>query len=156
MRLFRILRGIIGTAVTWSAAWVTLSVLPLAVAGLFGVAMPSRGLLAMMLLNRLLSGALNGLAFASIVAIAGRRTTFAQLRLPWIAICGALGGIALPLVVQLVFGVGIPLRFLAYALGTDALFGATLATVSLSVARRAPDAPRLDRPAGAALDAGTA
>jgi hypothetical protein len=156
MKLLWVLRGVIGTAAVWAAGWTTLSLVPLGLLAVFGATLPSSDWLPILLINRLISGATNGVAFASIVAVAGRRKTFAQVGLPWIATCGALGAMLLPLVGQLAWGAAIPWGYLPYALGIDAIFGATLAAGSLSLARRIPDERRLDARNSAALDAGVA
>jgi hypothetical protein len=88
------------------------------------------------------TGAINGGVFSTVLAIAGRRKTFESLSLPWIAACGAIGAVVLPVVVRSVLlstiGVDLPITAFVGMLATNAALGAGFAAASLAVARRAP------------------
>jgi hypothetical protein len=103
----------------------------------------------MVLLSATLGGAVNGVVFGGIVALAGRRKTFADVSLPWIAVCGAIGGMLLPSIALAFTGPTLPVSILARVILGNAVAGATLAAASLAVARRAPE--RLDAHATAEL-----
>jgi hypothetical protein len=145
MRIVRVLRGIVGTASFWVALWVPVSLLPLGLAILAGNPFPS-GALRAFLMAQALVGAINGLVFASVVAIAGRRRTFEGLKTSWMAACGAVGGAAGPFAVAALMlsnsSAIIPASALLETLITNAFLGAGLASLTLSVARRAPALPR--------------
>lgn len=153
MRILRVLRGIVRTAITWVVLWVPVSLVPLGLAVLGGSPFPE-GALRAFLLTQAVAGTLNGVVFGSVVAIAGRRRTFEALSMPWMAACGAVGGAAGPSVIAAVMlsgnSIALPASVLLTTMVTNALMGAGLATLTLSVARRAPG---LSRDAGAALPA---
>ena len=156
MQLLRVVRGILKTALVWGAAWIPLSLFPLSVAALLGADLPPRVIFGPMLLQSAMMGVINGIVFGSVVAIAGRRKTFAGISLKWIAVCGAVGGALFPflarsLVVALT-DVSLPLTSLAATLVTNAVLGAGLAATSLALARRAPALPRAEEPAPEALE----
>jgi len=141
MRILRVLRGIVKTAVTWAVVWVPLSLIPLGISAFFGGYLTSRVLVAMVV-SQALAGAINGTVFATVLALRGRRKTFESLSLPWIASCGAIGAVVFPVGVRAVLlsTLGFQLSPVAFAwtLVTNAALGAGLAAISLSVARRAP------------------
>jgi hypothetical protein len=62
--------------------------------------------------------------------------------MPWIAACGAIGGVLFPFVTRAVLFVSTDLPIPAFALlgtfATNVVLGAACAAVSLKVARRAP------------------
>ena len=101
MRILRILRGIVKTALTWAVVWVPVSLIPFGLAALVGSPLPP-GVLGPLLITQAVMGAINGGVFASVLAIAGRRKTFETLSLPWIAACGAVGGALFPVAIQAV------------------------------------------------------
>lgn len=145
MDIGRLLRGIVRTSLTWAAITVPLSLIPFGVASLFGSPVPVR-IWGVLLLTSGVMGLINGGVFATLLAIAGRRTTFERLSLAWIAACGALGGALVPFVSRAVViamtDVPMPATALVWTLTTNALLGAGFATVALSAARRAPALPR--------------
>ena len=160
MRILRILRGIGKTALTWAVAWIPFSLIPFGLVTLFGgVPLPS-GVWGALLISTALTGAINGAVFAGVLAIAGRGKTFETLSLRWIAACGAVGGALFPLAARAVLlatvDVSIPITALMSSLVTNAVLGAGFATVTLSIARRAPALPRADGVARAAIEAGAA
>lgn len=117
-------------------------------------------ILGAMLLGQAVAGAANGVVFASMLAIAGRRKTFETLSLPWIAVYGAAGGVLFPFAVRAVLfsTMHLPIPPMALLLGfvTNAVLGAGLATLTLSIARRAPALRGGNDPAVPAIDAGAA
>jgi hypothetical protein len=157
MRIIRILRGIVLTALTWAVAWVPVSLILIGLATLFGVHL-APGFLSRYLIVQAIVGAINGGVFASILAIAGRRKTFETLSMPWIATCGALGGALIPFAgrVLLSASFALPVTALISIFVTSALLGAAGATLTLSIARRAPAFPRSDNAARPALDSSAA
>jgi hypothetical protein len=159
MRIARLLRGIVKTAITWAVVWVPLSLIPFGLATLFGARPPSR-VLVQILISQLVTAAINGGVFASVLAIAGRRKTFETLSLRWIAACGAVGGVVFPVLgralVYATLDVRIPATALVGSLVTNAVLGAGLATMTLSLARRAPALPRASGLAQPAVESGAA
>ena len=141
MRVLRVLRGIAKTAMAWSVAWVPLSLIPFGIGAFFGGYFTPRILVAMVV-SQALAGAINGAVFATVLALRGRRRTFESLSLPWIASCGAIGGVVFPVGVRALLlstvGIQMPLIGFAWALVTNAALGAGLAAISLALARRAP------------------
>jgi len=94
-------------------------------------------------------GLLGGLAFSSVLAIAGRRRRFDELSLPRFAAWGALGGLAVSLIpaAMVVLGLAtpaVPLWQITVGLaGPLMVGGAVAASGSLALARRAEDRQRL-------------
>ena len=132
------LRGLVKTAVVWAVASVPLALIPFGLWLLTGSSLPTNDVLQMVLLSAVLGGALNGIVFGGIVALAGRRKSFADVSLPWIAVCGAIGATLLPAIALAFAESPLPVSILARIVVGNAVAGATLATVSLAVARRAP------------------
>ena len=159
MRILRLLRGVIGTAVAWVVPWVPISLIPLGLAILAGNPFPE-GALRAFLVTQTVAGLFNGVVFASVVAIAGRKRTFEGLSMPWMAACGAVGGAAGPSLIAAVMlsnnSIALPASVLVSTLITNGLLGAGLASLTLSVARRAPELPSASMDALRAHDAGTA
>ncbi len=157
MRISRILSGILKTALTWAVVWVPISLIPLGVAALFGARLAS-GVWGPFLISQALMGAINGAVFAGVLAIAGRRKTFETLSLPWIASCGGVGAAMFPFVFRAVLltalDVPMPAMALLSTLVSNAVLGAGLATLTLSIARRAPALPASESAAQPAIDAG--
>ncbi len=90
-------------------------------------------------------GFLGGLAFSTVLGIAGRRRRFEELSLPGVAAWGALGGLLVSLIPATMTAIGlatpnIPLWQITLALaGPFTLGGAIAASGSLALARRAED-----------------
>lgn len=96
MKVIRVLRGVLGTAAAWSLALIPLTLASWSVtAALFGGG-PSLEHWAPMVIGAAVRGAISGAAFATVLAIAGRRRTFASLRLRDMVLWGAVGGIVAP------------------------------------------------------------
>jgi hypothetical protein len=145
MRLTRVLRAILGTAVTWGAAWClifaplsipTMKMLmrsdgphPLSFLQAVWFVVKANGAMAFAM------GAVLGTAFALLLLLLSRRASSLQ-RLSYLGI-GALGAVATPAMSVIMFGTGIGLRAMAPLL----VLGASTAMASLAIARRAPDRP---------------
>lgn len=159
MRIPPILRGIVATALTWAVVWVPFALIPFGFATLAGAHLPLRMFLALVA-GQAITGALSGATFAGLLAIAGRRRTFESLRLPWIAGLGAVGGIVFPFAVRATLlttmDVAVPVSALLSGLATSALLGAGCASLTLSIARRAPALPPAPRRGAPAVGTGTA
>jgi hypothetical protein len=142
--IWRRLRGIAGTMLTWSVGGGLLGAV--AGAGLWVTVLLPRGhdvairdLLLGMGMAGALAGAVSGVGFALVLAVAERRRSFDELRAWRVGACGAAAALAMGGLVSRSPGV-------AVACGTLG-FGA--AATSLAVARRAlvaaPAAARLPR-----------
>lgn len=88
-------------------------------------------------------GALSGAAFAVVLALTERRRTIENLSTSRIAIWGALGAVALPLLLTAIDVVRTPVglrgyswRFPLLILAVSAALGAACATATLALARR--------------------
>jgi len=90
-------------------------------------------------------GFLGGLAFSTVLGIAGRRRSFEELSLPGVAAWGALGGLLVSLIPAAMTAIGlatpnIPVWQITLALaGPFTIGGAMAASGSLALARRAED-----------------
>ena len=159
MRIVRLLRGIVTTALTWAVVWVPFSLIPFGLATLFGADLPVR-VLGALIIGKALTGAVSGASFAGLLAIAGRRRTFESLSLPWIAGLGAIGGAIFPFAIRATLlttmDVSLPASALVSALVTSALLGAGCASLTLSIARRAPALAPSEQPSAPAVGAGAA
>ncbi len=95
-------------------------------------------------------GLLGGVAFATILGIAGRGRRFSGLSIPKCAGWGALGGLVVSLIPATMVGLGlatakVPIWLLTAALaGPFALGGASAAAASLALARMAGDRESLE------------
>ena len=127
-KLLRRARGIIGTGLTWAAAWIGLG-------GLLGAAIgfPLSSVFRMALSNSV-GGFIAGASFAVILSIAERKHTLADLSLKRVALWGAAGG-AMVTSIPLVFGA--PLAFLLGPVIINGGVGAVLASGSVAMAKRA-------------------
>ena len=147
MRVFRRLRGILGTALVWAVPWTIVGALVTLVAtvippggsawlqspaALLSVALASAKVFGTL-------GALCGAAFAGTLALLGRRVTLAELRTSTILEAGAIGGALVPLTVlaarTLLIGPAGPDTYLA--IGLSSVFGAGSAWLMQRIARRA-------------------
>ncbi len=79
IRILQTLRGVAATQLTRAVVWVGRSALPFGVAKLVGTDIPLRTL-AVTLLSQGLLGAISRSVFATVLAVAGRRKTFATSR----------------------------------------------------------------------------
>ena len=140
MRIVRILRGIVTSAVTWAGLWMPSALIPIGMAALTGNPLPL-SVVGAILVSQGLIGAVNGVVFATVLAIAGRRKTFESLSMPLMAACGAVGGVLFPVVVRTVMLSTLGIQIMPTALiflVINALLGAGCAALTLHIARRAP------------------
>ncbi len=134
----RRIRGAVGTALTWAAAWFGFGAIVALVGGggLADLYLQSAGLAA--------AGFVGGGIFSTVVGIVEGRRRFDEMSLPRFAGWGAVGGflLAAPLVIMSVAVGGTPNVFLS--LGAITLLGAVSAAGSLALARRADDRELLE------------
>ena len=155
MKMLRVLRGILGTAVAWSVAWIPLTVATWSVAALLGSHVPPARYWGAMLASAAIRGFICGAAFASVLAIVGRRRSFSTLRFRHMALWGAVGGLVAPIISLSALALGsvaLPPLAIGLSLGFSSVVGALSAVSTLYVARRAPGLPAaeyavLDAPA---------
>jgi hypothetical protein len=127
-RFMRRVRGVLGTAVTWSLAWVGLG------AGFGALAGLPLSFLLRMALNSSVAGFVAGASFAVILSVAERNNSLEDLSLRRVALWGAGGGLLLSLI-PMAFGVPVP--YLLGPLVINGGIGAGMATGSVVLARRA-------------------
>lgn len=143
MRLPRVLRGVLGTAVAWGLAWIPITLVTIGVSALFGGPLPPLHYFEPLLAGAVIRGAISGAAFAGVLAVAGRRRTFGTLRARDMLAWGAMGGLVASgvLIGSLVLtsAVSIPATAVALGLGWAALTGAVCGVGTLGIARRAPE-----------------
>jgi len=133
-RLLRKIRGIVGTGLTWAGAWIGLGAVLGVVAGF-----PLTSVFRLALSNSI-GGFIAGASFALILSVAERKRTLDDLSLRRVALWGAVGGVVVTSI-PLLFGT--PLAFLLGPLLINGGIGASLASGSVVMARRA-DRKRLD------------
>ena len=133
-RILRRIRGIIGTGLTWAAAWIGLG------AGLGALAGFPLGSLFRLALSNSVGGFIAGASFALILSLAERKRTLEDLSLKRVAMWGAVGGLV---VTSIPLAFGAPLAFLMGPLVINGGIGAALASGSVAMAKRA-DRRRLD------------
>jgi hypothetical protein len=132
-RIWRRIRGIVGTGLTWAVGWagITLGI------GLMVVGIPFR-FFGPIALSGLFQGFFAGAGFAVILSIAERRRTLEDLSLKRVGLWGALGGILLRLpTLPLVLPLGIPIPSILVPIAIDGLMGAVFASGSVALAKRA-------------------
>jgi hypothetical protein len=143
MRILRIIRGIATTALTWAAVWVPVSFVAIGVASVFRTG-PALGMsVTRFAIVQATLGAITGAVFATSLAIAGGRRTLGTLKMPLMAVCGAGVATFVPVLVRigLVGGLDVPMTAIVSTFLTSGLVGATCATLTLAIARRAPALP---------------
>jgi len=133
-RILRKIRGMIGTGLTWAAAWIGLGAVLGALAGF------PMGSLFRLALSNSVGGFIAGASFALILSVAERRRTLEDLSLRRVALWGAIGGLV---VTSIPLAFGAPLAFLMGPLVINGGIGAALASGSVVMAKRA-DRRRLD------------
>jgi hypothetical protein len=128
MRTFlRRLRGAVVVGLTWSVLWIAIG---LAIFGVISLADPGQiepgeGLrTALPILGTV--GFLSGLGFSALLSIIERRRSLEKLSLPRVALWGALGSAAIPLIMRGADGVW----------PETAVLGAICAAGTLAIARR--------------------
>jgi hypothetical protein len=157
MRILSLLRGVAATALTWAVIWVPFSLISFGLGTLFG-ADASLRMLGGLVAAHAVTGAINGAVFAGLLAVAGRRRSFESLSMPWFAGLGAIGGALFPFAFRATLlatvDVSIPVSAWLMGLATTALVGAGCASLTLSIARRAPALPAPDQANAPAVTAG--
>lgn len=145
MKILKVLRGMIGTAVTWGLAWIPLSAGLWAASGLLGG--PPMELWGPLLLGAGVKGAISGAAFGGLLSLVARRRSFSELTFPQLMACGAVGALIAPAITfatligrDIVF----PPWFIGYSMTVGALSGAVTAAGTLYAARRAPELAAAD------------
>ena len=129
-RLLERARGVLGTALTWAAAWVGLGI---GIGALVGF---SLRYIVPLALNNAVGGFIAGASFAVILSIAERHKSLEDLSLRRVAMWGAVGGLLLSCI-PLAFGV--PLAYLLGPLVINMGIGAGMASGSVALAKRAED-----------------
>ena len=134
----RWLRGALGIGVTWAALWMLIGVVLWGGFKLFqpGDIDPGEGLSHVLPILGLV-GLLSGVGFATVLSLTERRRKLRELSLVRVALWGALGSAAIPLVLGAPAGEG----------WVASIFGAVFASASVAIARRGSDADKsLDGP----------
>ena len=154
----RRLRAALGNAVTWAVGWAPVGL----VLGMWvAYGLPPRvsfwGIAFEMALSTALAGFIAGGAFAIVLGVVERKRTLADLKVSRIALLGAAGGMAFPVVSFLISGLGgvnLGADFYLATLGLTGVLGAGCSAGSLLLARRAE---RLELETGAPdqLEAGS-
>jgi hypothetical protein len=132
--IMRKIRGMVGTGLTWAAAWIGLG------AGLGAIAGFPLGSLFRLALSNSIGGFVAGASFALILSVAERKKTLNELSLKRVALWGAVGGLV---VTSIPLAFGTPVAYLLGPLLINGGIGAGLASGSVIMARRA-DRRRLD------------
>jgi hypothetical protein len=159
MRILRVLRGVLKTALTWAVVWTPFALISYGMATALGAELPP-GLLVGFFVGKALTGAVSGALFAGLLAIAGRRRTFDSITLPWIAGLGAVGGGLFPVAIRATMfaftDIALPTSALLAGLATSMVLGAGCASLTLAIARRGPALPASERTSAPAVGAGAA
>lgn len=154
MRLLRLLRGTIGTAITWAVGWTLAgTALRLAQAAVFDFfGLDASLLLRFTVIGGLfyaISGAFAGGLFAMLMAVNERRRTFSELSTRRVVAWGTLAGLSYPVLwftVRTVMFGSAYIGGLLFSFIVPAALGAASAWGMLSLARRSnpPDPLMLD------------
>lgn len=144
MRAFRLLRGIVSTALAWGFAWAVLGATFTLVTGLVNAFdVPMRAYASVAPISALFYGTVGiwaGGIFAITMAISERRHIFTELRMSRVVTWGVLGGASYPLVGWVISKLtSQEIGGLATALAVTATFGALSAWAMLRLARRSAD-----------------
>ena len=129
----RRIRGAVGTALTWAAAWLGVGAIVGLVGGVGAVALA---------ISWAQMGFVGGVIFSTLLGILAGRRRFDEMSLPRFAAWGAVGGLLVTLVMALVFGD--PVMGLLGPASVLTLLGAGSAAGSLALARRAEDRELLE------------
>ncbi len=142
------IRGILGTGLTWAAAWSVVGTIIRSLAAVIAggtVAAPSGSLVTgvvVLLVTFGVMGFIGGAAFSVVLGIAEGRRSFDQMSLPRFAAWGAAGGLLVSLFFQISPAGSPGISVMAASVLT--LLGAGSAAGSLALARRADDRELLD------------
>lgn len=142
MKITRQVRAIARIAVTWGVAFSALGAVALGIGLAFRVLPPEfhrMVVLPILMTRTFVAGAVSGTLFATLFARAERNRTLATLSARRVALWGFLGA-GLPAAITLGLGAAriIPVGVMGAACIAYGLIGATLGTVMVKVARRAP------------------
>jgi hypothetical protein len=145
MKITRQVRAIGRIAVTWGVAFSALAVAAVGIGLAFRALPPDFrhvGLVAIVMTRAFVAGAVSGTLFATLFARAERNRTLASLSARRVALWGFIGASA-PAAITLGLGAAriIPVGVMGAACIAYGLIGATLGTVMVKVARRAPAGP---------------
>jgi hypothetical protein len=138
----RRIRAVSGIAATWGVAFAALGATAFLGALAFKVLPPELGgvrLLVPIIIRGFIGGAVAGTVFATVFAGAERNRTLATLSARRVALWGFIGA-AVPTAITLGLGAArlVPIGVMGAACIAYGLIGASLATVMVRVARRAP------------------
>jgi hypothetical protein len=139
----RVLRGILGTALTWSIPWGIAGALVRIVAPTEPGPFPSLSMLTAAAVYMGVVGALMGGVFAGIIAMRGPRR-FAALTVRRIAVLGVVASLAIPVASLATVKFHVPLSLLGYVVQQLLMFtglGATCAAATLWMHRRGSQTP---------------
>lgn len=144
MKIWKRLRGALGTGLTWAAGWAVLG-------GIHGFVIGALKPWQWELYNPVLTtavgyavgGLIAGTGFGAALAWIGRRESLQRISRFKVALCGAIGGAALPVIVHLTRGLTSSAGWgdVALTASVTALLGAGSAVASLWIARRSDDEP---------------
>ncbi len=144
----RRIRGVLGTSLTWAAAWFGAGMIFLSGLLVFGVAPVGIGLAAVIANSVLLAvaGLIGGGIFSTVLGITEGRRRFDQMSLPRFAGWGALGGLLLSALVLSTGGSGGTFPILGQVIlgSVVTLMGAGSAAGSLALARKAENRELLE------------
>ena len=144
----RRIRGVLGTALTWAAAWFGAGMIFLSGLLVFGVAPVGIGLAAVVADSVLLAvaGFIGGGIFSTVLGITEGRRRFDEMSLPRFAGWGAVGGLLLSALVLSTGGSGGTFPILGQVIlgSVVTLLSAGSAAGSLALARRAEDRELLE------------
>ena len=154
-KLLKRIRGVLGTALTWAAAWSTIGAIWAVLPGVSPVGGPSVLELVVAFVAQFAAmGFVGGAAFSVVLGITEGRRRFDQMSLSRFAAWGAVGGLFLSVfkntigyfLLGLLGSVGVPSFTLTNVIsaGVVTLMGAGSAAGSLALARREDDRELLD------------
>lgn len=141
-RWLRRIRGVVGMGVTWAVGW---ALAGLGIGVLWTLGLPMEWFVEVFdapLPALAVPGFFAGMAFSTVLGIAGRRRRFDELSLPRFTAWGAVGGVLLSLVPLTALGTLASGSTVAVILGTLTVLSAASAAGTLKLARMA-EAPAL-------------
>ena len=134
-------RGILGTGLTWAVAWAPVGV----AVGIYSwLRLPTDpGASPLIFLPLPIAafatfGAISGATFATVLAVAERRSSLDELSMRQTAAWGALGGLLFPAMLVAQTSTGSPVEAAVTIVGLGAALGASSAAGTLCLARRRP------------------
>ncbi len=139
-KLYRRIRGLLGMGVTWGGLWAGIGAV---VGGVLGALSPDLWVWGNPILEWAfgmgLYGLVSGMGFGALLSLGEGRKTVLDLSLPRVAIWGALGSVAVPVLFGLLgaFGAGTTAVDIVQAMVLTGVLGGTFAPGSVALARRA-------------------